>query len=146
MKENSPLLGTGTMRINNPVTHMPTEITWIELNDGLAGRCKSCSVDRMKIYVDPLCELGWIPMIILRETVELKKMAEGMSYSKAHLLATQEEKRYCEKYKISWDEYNNGYHLKLRKIEHRNPVPKDPVDMFYGDNGETEKGLVVVTK
>lgn len=142
MRKPSPLLGTGTMLMNNPVTHMPAEVTWIELCDGLAGRCKGCSVDKMKIYVDPLCELGWMPMIILHETVELKKMAEGMSYTKAHLLATQEEKKYCEKYKISWDEYNSGYHLKLRKIEHRSPMPKDPEDMFYGANGETEKGLV----
>jgi hypothetical protein len=138
----SPILSTGTVIIDNPVTHVPTEVTWIELNDGLAGRRKDCSVDRVRVYVDPLCELGWIPMILLHETVELINMAEGISYTKAHHLATQAEKAYCKEHGISWDEYNNGYHLKLRKIEHRGAKLKDPVDMFNGAGGDTEKGLI----
>jgi len=140
--KESPILSTGTLIIDNPVTHKPTEITWVELNDGLAGRHKEASIDNMRIYIDPLCELGWFPMVTLHETVELMHMANGMSYPKAHHLATQAEKDYCKEHGISWDEYDNGYHSKLRKLEHRDPTPKDPDDMFYGDEGETEKDLI----
>ena len=140
--KESPICSTGTLIMDNPVTLKPTEITWVELNDGLAGRRKDASVDNMKIYIDPLCELGWFPMVILHETVELKHMAKGMRYPEAHHLATQAEKDYCREHGISWDEYNNGYHLALRKLEHRDPNLKDPDDMFYGDKGETEKDLI----
>jgi hypothetical protein len=140
--KESPIYSTGTLIIDNPVTHKPTEVTWIELNDGLAGRRKDASVDNMRVYIDPLCELGWFPMVILHETVELMHMAKGMRYTEAHHLATQAEKDYCKEHRISWDEYNNGYHLALRKLEHRDPNLKDPDDMFYGDKGETEKDLI----
>jgi hypothetical protein len=140
--KESPILSTGTLIVDNPITHKPAEITWVELNDGLAGRRKNASVDDMRIYIDPLCELGWFPMVILHETIELMHMAKGTSYTKAHHLATQAEKDYCKEHGVSWDEYNNGYHLMLRKLEHRDPVPKDPDDMFYGDQGESEKDLI----
>jgi len=78
----------------------------------------------------------------VHETVELINMAKGISYTKAHHLATQAEKAYCEDHGINWDEYNEGYHLKLRKIEHRGPTLKDPEDMFNGAGGDTEKGLI----
>ena len=81
-------------------------------------------------------------MVILHETVELMHMAKGMRYPKAHRLATQAEEDYCKEQGISWDEYNNGYHLKLRKLEHRDPNPRNPDDMFYGYKGETEKDLI----
>jgi hypothetical protein len=140
--KESPVLSTGTLIMDNPVTNLPAEITWIVLNDGLAGRRKDCSVDHVRVYVDPLCEIGWIPMILVHETVELKNMAKGISYVKAHRLATKAEKTYCEENGIIWSEYNNGYHLQLQKIEHRGPTVKDPEDMFNGAGGETEKGLI----
>jgi len=49
--------------------------------------------------------LEWISLVILHEQTEMKFRNKGLSYEKAHHIATKTEMKFAKKHHINWKEY-----------------------------------------
>lgn len=126
--------------IINPINKKPVEIRVVELGDGIAGRTKQSTLDKMVVYMDPLVPEAMYRSIVVHEYVELKRLLDGDTYKTAHEDATRAEKTCATKNGADWDAYNRNYLRLLRRVERRGAT--NPPDIFEGEEGErpTEKG------
>jgi hypothetical protein len=118
--------------ITNPLTGKDVKVRLAKLNDGIAGRTKDSTYDKMTIIVDPIVPRWYYPFLAVHEAAELKFETEGHKYPGAHEMATKIEKEYVEKTGKNYEKYNDTYHKLLKQIENRSPKPKDPSDIYHG--------------
>lgn len=112
----------------------PVEIRVAEMNDGIAGRTKDSTLEKMTVYMDPLVPEAMYRSIVVHEYTELRDMLKGDSYQTAHRNATKNEKTCAERHGADWAAYNRNYIKLLRRVERRGGT--NPADLFEGEQGE----------